>query len=121
VAEHLYKTSTGAVALVGPSTLYPGLTSPAAASETIVIYTNGFGTTTVNVVSGSETQSGTLPNLPVIQIGTATASVTYAGLISPGLYQFNVVVPASVQSGDNPIQASYNGQTTQAGAKITIK
>jgi uncharacterized protein (TIGR03437 family) len=121
VAEHLFKTSSGAVALVGPTTLYPGLTSPAAALETIVIYTNGFGATTVPVVSGSETQSGTLPVLPAIQIGNATAQVTFAGLISPGLYQFNVIVPASVQSGDNPIQVTYNGQTTQAGALITIK
>ncbi|MGA3186989.1 MAG: SBBP repeat-containing protein [Bryobacteraceae bacterium] len=121
IGEHLYQTSTGAVALVGPTTLYPGLTSPAAPGETIVLYANGFGPTTVPVVSGSETQSGTLPTLPAITIGSATAKVEYAGLISPGLYQFNVVVPATAQSGDNAIQATYNGQTTQAGTKITIQ
>jgi uncharacterized protein (TIGR03437 family) len=51
----------------------------------------------------------------------ASATVTYAALISPGLYQFNVMVPTSVAAGDNAIQASYNGQPTQAGTLITIQ
>jgi uncharacterized protein (TIGR03437 family) len=107
--------------LVGPTTLYPGFSTPAAPGETIVIYANGFGATTVPVVSGAETQSGSLPSFPAIQIGTGTANVGFAGLISPGLYQFNVTVPASAQAGDNAIQATYSGQTTQAGTKITIQ
>jgi uncharacterized protein (TIGR03437 family) len=115
VATHLNNT------LVGPTTLYPGLSTPAAPGETIVIYANGFGATTVPVVSGAETQSGKLPSLPTIQIGTGTANVGFAGLISPGLYQFNVTVPSSAQPGDNTIQATYMGQTTLAGTKITIQ
>lgn len=107
--------------LIGPTSLFPGLSTPAQPGETIVIYANGFGASTVPVVSGSETQSGTLPTMPTIQIGSATATVTYAALISPGLYQFNVVVPTSVAAGDNAIQASYNGQPTQAGTLITIQ
>lgn len=107
--------------LIGPTSLYPGLSTPAQPGETIVIYANGFGSTTVPVVSGSETQSGTLPTMPTILIGSATATVTYAALISPGLYQFNVVVPTSVPAGDNTIQATYNGQPTQAGTLITIQ
>jgi uncharacterized protein (TIGR03437 family) len=47
--------------------------------------------------------------------------VTFAGLISPGLYQFNVIVPATVSSGDNSITATYNGQKTQSGTLITIQ
>ncbi len=107
--------------LIGPTSLFPGLSTPAQPGETIVIYANGFGVSTVPVVSGSETQSGTLPTMPTIQIGSATATVTYAALISPGLYQFNVVVPTSAAHGDNSIQASYNGQPTQAGTLITIQ
>lgn len=109
------------VCLVGPATLYPGYSTPAQRNETIVIYANGFGSTSVPVVSGAETQSGSLPSFPVIQIGTATATVTFAGLISPGLYQFNVIVPATVSSGDNTITATYNGQKTQSGTLITIQ
>jgi uncharacterized protein (TIGR03437 family) len=107
--------------LVGPTTLYPGLSTPAQPGETIVIYANGFGSITTPIVSGSETQYGSLPNFPTIHIGAAAATVSFAGLVSPGLYQFNVVVPISANSGDNAIQALYAGQTTQSGTLITIQ
>jgi virginiamycin B lyase len=125
VATHLSTSACTApisgVCLVGPATLYPGYSTPAQRNETIVIYANGFGSTTVPVVGGSETQSGSLPNLPVIQVGNATATVTFAGLISPGLYQFNVMLPATISTGDNTIQATYNGQKTQNGTLLTIQ
>ncbi len=72
--------------LLGPATLYPGSTTPAKPGEVIVLYGNGFGATSQAVVSGSPTQSGTLSPLPVVQIGGLTATVQFAGLISPGLY-----------------------------------
>jgi uncharacterized protein (TIGR03437 family) len=108
--------------LIGPSTLYPGYTTPAAAGETIVIYANGFGPTSVPVVPGAETQSGTLSPPPTITINGVAAKVEYAGLSSaPGEFQFNVVVPLSLSSGDQAIVAKYKGQTTQSGTLITIK
>jgi uncharacterized protein (TIGR03437 family) len=106
---------------VGPSSLYPGLTTPAQPGETIVLYANGFGATSTPVVSGSETQSGTLSPMPAITIGGVAATVTFAGLIGPGEFQFNVVVPASVANGDQPTVAMYNGLTTQAGTLITVQ
>jgi len=106
--------------LVGPTTLYPGSTTPAKPGETVVIYANGFGATSAPVVSGAETQSGTLSPLPSIAIGNAAATVQYAALVSPGLFQFNVVVPASLANGDQPIAATYSGFTTQAGCLITV-
>src|SRR5579883_1301288 len=75
---------------LGPATLYPGLTTPAKAGETVILYGNGFGPTSVAVVSGSQTQSGNLPAFPVVTIGGSPAVVGFAGLISPGLFQFNV-------------------------------
>jgi uncharacterized protein (TIGR03437 family) len=45
---------------LGPSTLYPGLTTPAQPGETVVIYANGFGNTSTPVVPGAETQAGQL-------------------------------------------------------------
>ena len=93
--NYVVATRDSNYSLIGPTSLFPGLSTPAQPGETIVIYANGFGVSTVPVVSGSETQSGTLPTMPTIQIGSATATVTYAALISPGLYQFNVVVPTS--------------------------
>jgi uncharacterized protein (TIGR03437 family) len=107
--------------LIGPTSLYPGFSTPAAPGETIVLYANGFGPTATPIVSGSVTQSGSLANFPVVTIGGAGASVSFAGLISPGLFQFNVTVPASASNGDNTITATYSGQGTQNGSLLTIQ
>ena len=65
--------------------------------------------------------SGTLSPLPEIKIGGLTADVQFAGLnITPGEFQFNLVVPPSVSNGDQSITATYRGVTTQSGALITI-
>ena len=82
---------------------------------------NGFGTTSIPVVSGSVTQSGSLSPYPAITIGGQPATVLYAGLVAPGEFQFNVVVPTSLATGDQPITAAYGGLSTQAGAMITIQ
>jgi uncharacterized protein (TIGR03437 family) len=106
---------------VGPPTLYPGLSTPAKPGETIVLFGNGFGSTSVPVVSGSFTQGGTLMTMPVIHIGGVAASVQYAGLSAVGEFQFNVVVPSSLANGDQPIVATYAGSTTQSGAVLTVQ
>jgi len=106
---------------LGPTSLYPGLTTPAQPGETIVMYANGFGSTSTTVGSGSETQSGTLLPMPVIIIGGVAATVTFAGLVAPGEFQFNVVVPPFLANGDQPTMAMYNGLTTQAGTLITVQ
>jgi uncharacterized protein (TIGR03437 family) len=113
-AEHVNGT------LIGPSTLYPGASTPAKPGETIVLYANGFGPASTPVVSGSSTQSGTLPTLPAVQIGGVKAVVQFAGLVAPGEFQFNVIIPASLGNGDQSITATYGGASTQAGALITI-
>ena len=95
--------------------------SPAKPPETILLYANGFGPTSVPVVSGSIAQGGTLATLPVITIGGVKATVTFAGLVLPGEYVFAVVVPSNTPAGDQPISATYGGLTTQPGMLITIQ
>jgi uncharacterized protein (TIGR03437 family) len=80
-----------------------------------MIYANGFGTTSVPVTSGLITQSGTLSPLPVIQIGGVRATVQFAGLVFPGEYQLNVVIPPTPGNGDQPITETYGGVSTQSG------
>jgi uncharacterized protein (TIGR03437 family) len=104
---------------LGPSSLYAGLTTPAKPGETIVLYANGFGAS--GVTSGSVTQSSTLSPLPVVKIGGATATVQFAGLVAPGEFQFNVVVPPNTPDGDQAITATYSGSSTQSGALITVQ
>jgi uncharacterized protein (TIGR03437 family) len=95
--------------LLGPASLYPGSTTPATPGEVVTFYGNGFGQTSPPLVSGSETQTGILPAQPVVKIGGISATVQYAGVVAPGLYQLNVMVPPSVPAGDAALVATYNG------------
>jgi uncharacterized protein (TIGR03437 family) len=106
--------------LLGPASLYPGASTPAKVGEQVVVYGVGFGLPGSAIVNGSSTQSGSLPVLPVCQIGGVAAALSFAGLISPGLYQFNVTVP-NVASGDNAIGCTYGGASTPAGGVITVQ
>jgi uncharacterized protein (TIGR03437 family) len=109
--------------LIGPASLsVPGATfSPAKPGETISIYANGFGPTSTPITTGSDSQGGTLSPLPLITIANQNATVQFAALISPGLFQFNVVVPASAPQGDQIVKATYSGSNTQLGTLLSIK
>ena len=98
-------------ALIAPTTLYPGASTPAQPGEIVMIYANGFG---------AATPSGILSPTPVIKIGGIAATVQFAGLVAAGQYQFNVVIPSALGNGDQAITATYNGVSTQAGTAITI-
>ncbi|HLH00453.1 MAG TPA: hypothetical protein VKX49_29380 [Bryobacteraceae bacterium] len=107
--------------LLGPASLYPGSTTPAKPGEVIVLYANGFGPTSAPIISGSVMQSGSLSPEPAIKIGGTAASVQFAGLVSPGLFQFNVVVPPNSADGDQTVTAAYSGAATQSGALLTVQ
>jgi uncharacterized protein (TIGR03437 family) len=106
--------------LIGPTTLYPGASTPAAPNETIVVYGVGFGLPSGTLTVGSSTQTGSLTTLPVCKIGGNTAAVGFAGLISPGLYQLNITVPSNTPSTDNSIACTYSGASTPAGDLLTV-
>ncbi len=108
--------------LIGPANLIKNVTATGAkAGETIALYANGFGATTPSVPVG-QVNSAPLPlaGMPVILIGGAPATVTFAGLISPGLYQINVTIPAGLPPGDAAVIATLSNGETQPGAYITI-
>ncbi len=109
--------------LVGPTSLsVPGYPfTPARPGETIVLYGFGFGLPATPLVDGSSSQSGSLSGVPVVQIGGVQATVKFAGVIGPGLYQLNVVVPSTASGGDTSLTCSYNGATVPVGDLITIQ
>jgi uncharacterized protein (TIGR03437 family) len=116
VATHLDGTD------IGPTTLYPGITTPAKPGETIVMYGNGFGPVSTAITSGALSQSGVLSPMPVITIAGVPANVRFAGLNgAPGEFQFNVDVPLNISDGDQPLIATYNGATTQAGVLLAVQ
>jgi len=55
--------------------------------------------------------SGAYPTTsPVtVTIGGANATVLFAGLVGPGLYQINVTVPSTLADGDQAVIATVAG------------
>lgn len=106
---------------VGPANLFPGLTTPAQSNEVIVMYMNGFGPVNATLIPGALSQSGSLPVLPQMTVSGLPATVTFAGLIFPGEYQFNVQLPPNLPNGDNPVTVTYQGQSTPPGAVLAIQ
>ena len=80
--------------LVGPTSLYPGSTTPAKVGETISIYGTGFGPPTNGpITNGSATQSGPLLSESA-GLGCSIAGIhapTVGALVGPGLYQFRTL------------------------------
>jgi uncharacterized protein (TIGR03437 family) len=105
--------------LLGPTNLYPGYSTPGKSGEQVIVYANGFGPTSSPVVSGIVTQSGSLNPLPVITVGNVPVKVSFAGLVSPGTFQFNIVLPTGL-SGNQLITATYSGQATQKGVVLNM-
>jgi uncharacterized protein (TIGR03437 family) len=115
VATHLDNS------LLGPTTLYPGSSTPAQPGEQIVLYGSGFGLPTAALTNGSATQSGSLPSLPVCTVGANPAQIAFAGLAGPGLYQINLIIPNNTPNGDNPVICTYGGGSTPSGDLITVE
>ena len=109
--------------LVGPAQMsVPGYPfRPAQPGETIVLYGAGFGLPNSPLTNGSSAQTGDLPSPPSIEIGGIAANVSFAGVISPGLYQFNVTVPSVVPNGDNVVTCTYQGLSTPSSDMLAIQ
>jgi uncharacterized protein (TIGR03437 family) len=108
--------------LAGPAALSaPGYTfTPVKPGETVLLYSVGFGQTSP-AITDQLGGLGSLPTLPTVTIGGIPATVQAAGISGPGLYQFNVVVPASAPAGDLTLSATYNGVNTQSGVTLTVQ
>ena len=114
---------------IGPTSLYPGATSstggpftiPANVGDTLELYGTGFGPTNPTT-NFAQTFSGApvTTNTVTATIGGVAANVSFAGLVAPGEYQFNIVVP-NVPAGDNLVVLKVNGLTTQANAYLTVQ
>jgi uncharacterized protein (TIGR03437 family) len=96
---------------------------PAQPGEIIQLYATGFGPTTPAVPAGQTVASpAPLADLSQLHvtIGTAPATVQFAGIVSPGEYQLNLVVPL-VADGDQAILATIGGVSSQSGLSIPVR
>jgi uncharacterized protein (TIGR03437 family) len=108
--------------LVGRPNLIPGATfRPVKADDIIQLYGTGFGPTDPAVPAGMIVDPPARLTSPVtVRIGGLNADVKWAGLVSAGLYQFNVKVPVLLD-GDAPVVIEIDGMSTQAGALLTVQ
>lgn len=108
--------------LLGPAGLFGAgtTTRPARPGETISLFGTGFGPTNPAVPAGQNfSGAANLANPATVTIGGMNATVTFAGLSGPGLYQLNVTVP-QLPSGDQAVVATVGGVQSPAGASIAV-
>ena len=123
-ANYVAATHASGAILAGATLVQQGiLGTPAKPGETIVLYGTGFGVTQPPIPATSLVTSA----LPLanqqdlrVRIGGVDAQAAFAGLVAPGLYQFNVVVP-NVPDGDQLVTAELRGLATQAGLLVSIQ
>ena len=106
--------------VVGPTTLYPNNSTPAAPGETIMLFGTGFGPTTTPIPDGQVITSAIPMTGVTITVAGAPAQITFQGLVMPGLYQFNVVIPASTPSGDAQVVATVGSSVTPTGTLVNV-
>ena len=113
--------SGGGYDFIGPSGVFSFPARPVKAGETLLLFGVGFGPTTPMVHAGAAfSGAAPTPVLPLITIGGVPATVSFAGIVQAGLYQFNVVVP-NAGSGDKLLQATVGGVTSPAKVSITLQ
>jgi len=106
--------------VVGPTTLYPNNSTPAAPGETIMLFATGFGPGSTTIPDGQVITTPIPITGATVTIGGAPAVVTFQALTMPGLYQINVTIPASTPNGDAALAATIGGQTTQTGVLVSV-
>ncbi len=95
-------------------------TRPALRGEVVQHFATGLGP--VGLVDG-------ITNEPVVNItarvnatvGGVPARILFAGRVSPGLYQINLEVPASLAPGDQALRISTLGATSVAGVFLAVE
>jgi uncharacterized protein (TIGR03118 family) len=109
--------------IVGATTLYPGLSTPAQSGETVGLYAAGLGQTTPAIADGTiiTTTPSPCATLPTATVGGAPAQVAYCALIGVGLYQVNVTVPAGTPSGDNIVVITIGTLSSNSNAVVTVQ
>jgi uncharacterized protein (TIGR03437 family) len=104
---------------IADPTVVPG-SRGAMPGETIEIYGAGFGATTPASPAGMLVNPAPLSNAATVKIGSMSITPEFSGIVSPGLYQLNVQIPAGLSDGDYPILVQVAGMQTQPSVVIPV-
>jgi uncharacterized protein (TIGR03437 family) len=110
----------------GTSLGYP--TRPAKAGEFVILFGVGFGPTNPPVPAG-KAYSGPAGGAPLtsnyqLTIGGVpipAANITLAAMTGAGLYQFNILLPSGLGTGDKALQAIVAGVSTPTGVVLALQ
>jgi len=113
---------------VASASLFPGSGfAPARPNEYVTVYATGFGATNPVVAPGAfPAQVASLTATVTVFLGGVAipaTNVLYVGVTpgSPGLYQLNLLIPASTPNGDLPLIIQIGGQQSPTGAYLTVQ
>jgi protocatechuate 3,4-dioxygenase beta subunit len=87
------------------------LVTAARPGEVIVVYGTGFGPANA---------AGELQDRARLWLDTTELTLLFAGLVSPGLYQFNFAVPAGAAAGEHCLTASAGGVRSEKIARLKV-
>jgi uncharacterized protein (TIGR03437 family) len=122
-AASVFATGSGVVYVAAPNAL-PGYSSrPAAAGDIIELYATGCGPTNPAAPDGVVlTQAYPAANLAAFQVTIAgnAATILYAGLVSPGLWQVNVQIPSGLIGGSQPLVLSVSDAASQPNVMVAV-
>ena len=106
--------------VVAPIGLFPS-SRPAKPGDYVALYATGLGATNPAVPAGQIfSAAAPLANAASVSVGGINAIVSFAGMVSPGLYQINIQVPA-VADGDQPISIRILGAASQGNVILTVR
>jgi uncharacterized protein (TIGR03437 family) len=113
---------------IAAANLFPGSGfAPAHPNEYVVVYGTGFGATSPAVAPGAFpaalAQAAGAVTVTLGGVALPASNILYAGVTpgSPGLYQLNLLLPASTPSGNLPLIIQIGSQSSPAGAYLTVQ
>ena len=104
--------------VVGRPAAIPG-SRGAKAGDTVLLFGTGFGPTVPPQPVGRMVAAAPLAHGISVRIGGVPTRQTFAGLVGPGLYQFNVEIP-DLPAGDHEVVIDIEGVSTQPNARIAV-
>jgi endo-1,4-beta-xylanase len=121
----LDSTGSGPAAILDVGYHVVNQSNPAHTGDTIQIFGTGAGVTNPATADGLLVLSTPLPQIAAkATIGGVDCPVSYAGAaygLVGGVLQVNVVVPAGVQSGEQPVVVTIGGVPSQQAATVWVK
>ena len=120
-ADRTLSPSTLDGSLIGPRQSLSRLGHPATPGEMVLLYANGFGQTSTPVVSGANTQTGTLRHCRSLRSEAWRRRSSLRDWFLPRLFQFNVVIPPVLRAAITRWWRPTDGAEAAPAALITVQ